>query len=814
MGTFWQDLRYGVRMLAKNPGFTAVAVLTLALGIGANTAIFSVVDAALLRPLPYGDPARLTVVRESVGKAGFGSVSYPNYLDWKTENHVFEDLAAFSPEEFLLTGGERAERIPGEMVSDSYFRLLGASPAEGRTFLLEETQTPGKGAVAILGYGLWQQRFGSDPHVLGRSIRVNDADYSIIGVMPKGFQGFSGTAKVWIPMAMYDIAWPQLAKFDFLHKRDVHWHRVLGRLKPGVSLEQAQAEMAAIGDRLAREYPQANEDRSVRVQLAQDALIGQFRAPLFLMLGAVGFVLLIACANVANLVLSRAASRTREIAIRVALGAERRRLVQQLFTENLWVVLAGAGLGLLLGAWGLDLLGSILPVNLPSFVDIRVDRGVLGFTLLLTALTWLLLGSLPAWKVSSPDLNESLREGARGSQGQYGRRIGGFLVVTEISLAFVLMIGAGLLLRSFVQMLHVDPGFRPDHLLTMRFDVPNKFTGEQRLRFSQQLVERLATVPGIESAALTFIDPFLWEGFSRGFVLEGHAPLPPAEIDTVYYHEISPNYFHTMGIPLLSGRDFTVRDDSHTPRIVIVTESFAKRYWPGENAIGKRIKFGSADWSYPWMEIVGVVGDIRYRSLRQDLEANPVIYAPLEQSEAIEGMNLMARTKGDPGSMAAPLRQAIQQYDADIPVYHIATVEQRIAEQGGETRAYASLLGFFALLALSLSAVGVYAVMSYAVAQRTHEIGIRMALGAQPGGVMRLVLRQSLKLTLAGLAIGAAGALALTRLLAGLLFGVKATDPLTFVGGSLLLAGVALVACYVPARRAMRVDPMVALRYE
>jgi predicted permease len=334
------------------------------------------------------------------------------------------------------------------------------------------------------------------------------------------------------------------------------------------------------------------------------------------MLGAVGFVLLIACANVANLVLTRASSRAREIAIRVALGAERQRLVQQLFTENLWVVLAGAGLGLLLAAWGMDLLASILPVGLPSFVDIRVDRGVLAFTLLLTALTWLLLGLLPAWKASSPDLNDSLREGARGSQGQHGRRIGGVLVIAEISLAFVLMIGAGLLLRSFAQMLQVDPGFRPDHLLTMRFDVPNKFTGEQRLQFGQQLLNRIATVPGIDSAALTFIDPFLWEGFSRGFTIEGHAPLPPAEIDTVYYHEISPNYFQTMGIPLLSGRDFAVRDDSHVPRIVIVTESFAKRYWSSEAAVGKRIKFGPADSNNPWMEIVGVVGDIRYRSLR------------------------------------------------------------------------------------------------------------------------------------------------------------------------------------------------------
>ena len=498
----------------------------------------------------------------------------------------------------------------------------------------------------------------------------------------------------------------------------------------------------------------------------------------------------------------------------MALGAERQRLVQQLFTENLWVVLAGAGLGLLLAVWGMDLLASVLPVNLPSFVDIRVDRGVLAFALLLTALTWLLLGLLPAWKASSPDLNDSLREGARGSQGQHGRRIGGVLVIAEISLAFVLMIGAGLLLRSFVQMLQVDPGFRPDHLLTMRFDVPNKFTGEQRLQFGQQLLNRIATVPGIDSAALTFIDPFLWEGFSRGFAIEGHAPLPPAEIDTVYYHEISPNYFHTMGIPLLSGRDFAVRDDSHVPRIVIVTESFAKRYWSSEAAVGKRIKFGAADSNNSWMEIVGVVGDIRYRSLRQDPEANPIIYAPLEQSEVIEGMNLMARTKGDPEGMVAPLRQAIQQYDSEVPVYHIAAVKQRIAEQGGETRAYASLLGFFALLALILSAVGVYGVMSYAVAQRTHEIGIRMALGAQPGGVLRLVLGQSLKLTLAGLALGAAAALALTRLLAGLLFGVKATDLTTFVAGSLLLAAVAVAACYIPARRAMRVDPMVALRHE
>ena len=814
MGAFWQDLRYGLRVLRKSPGFAAVAILTLALGIGANTAIFSVVDAALLRPLPYKDPASLMALRETVGKSGFGTVSFPNYEDWTVQNHVFEELAAYSAEEFHVTGGEQTERVSGEMVSDNYFRLLGVAPALGRTFLPEENETPGKGAVAVLSYGLWEQRFGADSSVLGRPVRINDADYIIVGVMPKGFRGFSGAAKIWIPMAMYDIAWPQLAKFDFLHKRDVHWHRVLGRLKPGVPQEQAQADMAAIGDRLAREYPEANRDRSVSVQAARDVLIGHFRTPLFLMLGAVGFVLLIACANVTNLLLARASSRAREIAIRVALGAGRWKLLQQLFTENLWVVLGGAGLGLLLAAWGVDVLASLLPVSLPTFVDIRVDRGVLAFTLLLTALTWLLLGLLPAWKAASPDLNDWLREGARGSQGRHGRRVGGVLVVAEISLAFVLMIGAGLLLRSFVQMLHVDPGFRPDHLLTMRFDVPNRFIGEQRLQFGQRLLNRIATVPAIDSAALTFADPFLWEGFSREFAIEGHAPLPPAEMDTVYYHEISPNFFHTMGIPLLSGRDFTVRDDSHVPRILIVTESFAKRYWPGQNAVGRRIKFGPADSNAPWMEVVGVVGDIRYRSLRQDPEANPVIYAPLEQSEVIEGMNLMARTKGDPEGMAAPLRQAIQQYDSEIPVYHVATVEQRIAEQGGETRAYASLLGFFALLALLLSAVGVYGVMSYAVAQRTHEIGIRMALGAHPSGVLRLVLEQSLKLTLSGLALGVVGALVLTRLLAGLLFGVRETDPITFAVGALLLAAVALAACCIPARRAMRVDPIVALRHE
>jgi predicted permease len=818
MDTLWQDLRCAARSLAKSRGFTAVAVFTLALGIGANTAIFSVVNAALLRPLPYPHPERLVTLWESVG-AGANPVAYPNYLDWRAQNHVFDELAAYSVVDDLnLVAGGKAERLIGEVVSDSYFPLLGVKTAIGRTFLPEENQTPMTKPVALIGYGLWQRQFGADPAVIGKTAIINEAAYTIVGVMPPGFRGLRGHAELWIPMMMRDAAWPQAAQFDFLHNRDIHWHRVVGRLKPGITLERARADMEAIGARLAAAYPQENRDRGVGLAPAQARMVSDLRSPLYVLLGAVGFVLLIACANVANLFLVRASGREREIAVRVALGAGRGRLLRLMLTEGVLLGLVGGLLGVALSYGGVQLLAALFADRLPGFVEIQVDAVVLAFTLVISVTTGTLLALVPALRATRVNLNDALKEGAKGSAGLHGQRVGGALVISEVALALVLMVGAGLLLRSFERLLRVNPGFRADHLLTLRFDLPNqKYSGQARQAVAQQIVERAGAIPGVESAAITYTDPYIWDGINRGFSVEGHAPIDNAESDTVYYHEVTPNYFHTMDVPILAGRDFYAQDAAQAPHVVMVNEAFARHFWPGESAIGKRIKYGPLeqnDPKYGWMPVVGVVANTKFSSLQQDANAAPLIYGPVMQSEVIINLSLLVRTKTDPLSMADSMRRVIQGFDSDMPVYSVASLEERIAGQAAGTRSYAVLLGLFAALALVLSAVGIYGVMAYGVARRTHEVGIRMALGAQPRDVLRLVARRGLALTLAGIGIGLAAAVALTRLMSSLLFGVTPTDAVTFAAVAALLAAVALLASYLPARRATRVDPLVALRYE
>jgi predicted permease len=815
MDTLLQDLRYSFRLLARKPGFTIVAVLTLALGIGANTAVFSVVSAVLLRSLPYDAPERLVVVSEAIEKEP-RPVSYPNFLDWQAQNEVFDSVAAHCPTVITYTTAERAERVQGEMVSDNYFSLLGVTPVQGRAFLPEENSSPGSGPVVILSYGCWRNMFGADPSLVGRRLKLNGADYTVIGIAPEGFKGFSAEADMWVPMAMYHTLWPQTAQFNFLANRDVHFHRVLGRLKPGVDRARAQAEMETIAARLEQDYPKENANRNALVIPAQERLVGDVRPALFVLLVAVAFVLLIACANVASLMLAKAAARGREIAIRQALGAGRFRLVRQLLTESTVIALIGGAAGLLVAVWGVDLLVSILPVSLPKFATAGIDRGVLAFTLTVSLLTGLVLGLVPALQASKLDLRESLNEGGRSLGGSSkGRRTRSLLIVSEIALALMLMIGAGLMLKSFRQMQTAQTGFAPDGLLTMRFDVPNKkYEGAERLRVGQRLIERLETVAGIQSVAITFTDPFLWDGINRGFTVEGMPPDPPGAQDSVYFHDISPNYFHTMEIPFVAGRDFTTADDNTASRVAIVSQAFARRYWPGEEAVGKRIKYGPLDSKHSWMTIVGVVGNVKFVNLRHDLDAFPIVYVPLLQSEVVINLNVMARTRGNPAAMVSSIRNEIQRFDAEMPVYNISTMQERLAEQASETRSYTLLMGLFASLALMLSVVGIYGVMSYMVSERTREIGIRMALGAGRGDVLRLVITQGMGLAAAGIAIGLGGAILLTRFMESLLYGVSATDPMTFAALSLLLAGVALVACFIPARRATKVDPMVALRHE
>ena len=814
MEAFWQDVRYGLRLLAGKPGFASIAVLTLALGIGANTAIFSVVNGVLLRSLPYAESDRLVFAAESVGGRPM-PVSYPNFLDWRTQQSVFQKLAAYSADDFKMAGLDQAERVTGELVSDDYFELLGMTAIRGRSFLPEENSKPGAGPVAVISHGFWQSRFGGDDKVLGRIVRLNEADFTIIGVAPEGFHGFSGIAEVWMPMMMYSELYPATARFNFLAARDIHWHRVLGRLNPGVSLATAQTEMETIGARLAKDFPQANEGRGVTLIAARERVVAKLRTPLLVLLAAVAFVLLIACANVANLFLARAAARSREMAIRLALGASRWRVIRQLLTESLIVAALGGATGLLLALWGVELLVSVLPISLPRFAAVGIDARVLAFTSAISIITGVLMGVVPALQASKTELNQTLKEGSRSAGGPRGNRVRSALVAAEIALALMLMIGAGLMLRSFQRMLTTDAGFKPDHLVTLRFDAPNKkYQDEQRTTLGQRMVERLEAVPGVESVGATFVDPFVWAGINLAYTIEGKPPIDPAERDTVYYHNISPNYLHTMGIPLRAGRDFALGDDLRSPQVMIVSASFARRYWPDEDPLGKRVKFGPESSTKPWMTVVGVAGDMKFRTLRQDETAEPVIYTPLLQTRVVISISLIVRTKVDSSSMLVTLRREVQAFDPDIPVYSVATIEDRLRDQTAETRSYALLLALFAMLAVLLAAMGIYGVMAYSVAQRTHEIGVRIALGAQPRDVQRLVVGHGMLIAMIGIAAGLIGAFSLTRVMSALLFNVSATDPMTFVVIALTLVAVALVACLIPARRATKVDPMVALRYE
>ena len=809
------ELRFALRMLRKNSAFTAVAVITLALGIGVNTAIFSVVHAVLLRSIPYPEPERLVLLQETIGKDKPASVSYPNFLDWQKQNQVFDEIASFSQDEFSIAGGKETERVSGELVSDNYFRTLGVAPAKGRAFRPDENLTPGAHPVAVLSWNCWQHRYASDPNLVGKTVRINESEYTIVGIMPEGFQGFSGDAELWIPMIMSDTLWPYRAQFDFLHSRDIHWHRSLGRLKPEITLERARADMDTIGARLASAYPRANATRGVRITPATKALTGTLRSPLLLLLGSVFLILMIASVNVANLMLARSISREREIAIRAALGAGRKKLILQLLTESTLLAALGGSLGFLLAVWGIDLLISILPVQLPSFVHVQMDPRVLGFTCFVSLTTGIVLGLVPALRSSRPDLNTSLKTGTPGSGERHGNKIRSTLVITQMALALMLMIGAGLMIRSFQQLSIIDPGFRPDHLVTLRFEVPNKkYQGEQRFQMGTKLLARIQTVSGVRSAGLTNTDLFLWGGITRGFTLENHAPISPAEQDTVYFENISPNFLDTMGIPLLKGRDVTIHDDATAPGVAIVSDAFARRYWPEGEAIGKRFKYGPSDSKASWITITGIAKDVRSLGLRNNPENEPVVYTPLLQSEVVSSLSLVVRTLPEPSAMLETLRGEIGNFDPDIPVYSISTVQQRFVMETMETRSYALLMSLFAGLAMLLSVVGIYGVMAYSVIQRRKEMGIRLALGAQRADLLRMVLGSGLRLSMIGAAIGIGGALALSRLLTGLLFGIRNTDPFTFVLVPVFLVITALIAGMLPAIRAATVDPLTALRYE
>jgi putative ABC transport system permease protein len=806
MGTILQDLRYGIRVLWKSPGVTLIAVLALALGIGANTAIFSVVNAVLLRPLPYAQPEQLVVMWRTTPKRGItqGSSSFLNFADYRAQNSSFAALTAYSSTSSALAGRETPAQVQGIRATADFFKVLGTGPLMGRTFMPEDERAGGV-PVVVISYGMWQGRFGSDPNIIGQQIMLDGQSKTITGVMPASFQFqfVDDPPEFWEPLDPTG---------ELNKQRGANYLQVLGRLNAGVTLEQAETEMKGIAARLEQQYPDANAGRSVHLVSALEDMVGELRPTLLVLLGAVALVLLIACANVANLLLARAAGRGREIAVRVALGASRWRIVRQLLTESVLLSALGGGLGLLLAVWGIDLLGAVVPADIPRFGETDLDLTVLSFTLGATILTGLIFGLAPALSASRLDLNEALKEGGRSAtEGRARNRLRSLLIVAEVALSLMLLIGAGLLIKSFIRLRNTDPGFDAKRVLTTSLSMPSiKYKEDEQItRFVEQTLERISRIPNVEAVGAGMPLPFSGNTMNISFTVDGQPVPAPGDEPISGARIITPAYLQAMSIPVIRGRAFTAQDKADAPKVILINETLARKYFPGEDPVGKRLTLGLNDING---EIVGVIGDVRSSSLSK--EAGPEFYVPLEQVP-FSDLSLVVRTSfDDPALVAESLRAAVQEVDKDQPLYEVRTMNSLIANSVARQRFSMTLLALFAAFALLLACVGIFSVMSYLVTQRTHEIGIRMALGAQTRDVLRMILGRGMTLTLIGIGIGLAASFALTRVMRGLLFGVSATDPLTFTGVSLLLALVALAACYLPARRAARVDPMVALRYE
>ena len=806
----YHDLRYGFRMLRKQPGFAAIAIFALALGIGANTAIFSVVNSVLLRPLPYADPARLMAVWETNAHLGpamrnRNEVALGNFRDWRARSRVFDQFGALFHANVNLTGIAEPERIQSVVVTTNLFQLLGVQPMLGRSFSPDE-EKPDSPRVVILSHSLWQQRFGSDQNLLGKILTLNGNPVTVIGIMPPAFElQFPSSMRVdmWLPMRF------EANDFD----RKTHYLYVLARLKQGVLREQAQAEMNVIAGQLQQQHPDTNAEKGINVVPLHKQIVGDIQSYLYVLFAAVGFVLLIACANVANLLLARVAARRREVAVRIALGASRRRIICQLLTESLMLSALGGLLGLLLAYWGIDLLVALTPPDVPRLREIGLHAPVFGWTLAISILTGVLFGLAPALQASKPDVNDALKEsGGRNPGGLQGSRVRNLLVVSEVALAVLLLVGAGLMIKSFARLRQVDPGFEPKNLLTMNISLPRqKYREPQQANiFFEQLLQRVKAVAGVESVGGIDPLPLSDSNVTTGFVVEGAPFLELANRPEVGERAVTPDYFQTMRIPVLKGRAFTGQDRDNTPPVIVINEALARRYWPNEEAVGKRLGFDDSN-KQVWREIVGVVGNVKHQSL--DAEAKPEVYFPYQQYPK-NFMSLVVRTASDPAGMMAAIRNQVLSIDKDQPVFDIKTMDQRIAKSVAPSRFVMLLLGIFSALALVLAAVGIYGVMAYLVTQRTREIGIRMAIGAQPRDVFRMVIGQGMMLALIGVGIGLVGAFGLTRLMTSMLFGVEPTDPVTFAIISVLLVLVALVACYLPSRRATKVDPTVSLRYE
>ena len=808
------DVRYGVRQLCRNPGFAAVAILTLALGIGANTAIFSAVDAVLLRPLPFSRPHRLaSVLSVQIPRGNGREASYPDFLDWRARNHVFDQMAVYRNENFTLKSDGEPVHISGAVVSADLFSLLGVTPRLGRTFLPGDDapgSVNGTDAV-ILSNGFWQARFGSDPQIVGRALNLDGRAFTVVGVAPPGFQfPIQGEPiDLWATIA---VDMPSGGN-GMGAQRGAHYLDVIARLKPSVTFAQAQAEMNSIVGTLNRQYPNIHP-RAARVVPELDGLAGPARPGLLILLAAVGCLLLIACANVANLLLARASARQREMFIRAALGAGRGRVIRQVLTESILLSLLGGLMGLLLGLRGVDVLVRLVPVDIPRLAQASLDGRVLVFVTAVSALTAFLFGLAPALAGSKFDLIEPLKESRQGFSLRLRRtRTNGALVIGEVAMALVLLASAGLLIRSFISLESADPGFDSGHVLTLRLDSPPNYSQAQQPRFFSEVIDRVRALPGVRSVSGVFGLPFSEVDARTGFAIEGQSVEKANRPETAYL-AVAPHYFQTLGIPLEKGRDFTAHDGLGSLPVAIINEALARRYFPHQDPIGRRIQPGISNGygnKEPLREIVGVVGDVKLHDLAAN--AGSQCYVPLSQSP-LGLMTLVVRTDGDPLSLAPAVRSVIASANKDVVVYNLATLQELITRSVAAPRFLTLFLGMFASLAVLLAAVGLYGLVSYSVALRTQELGIRMALGAEKRDVLRMVIGQGLKLALIGVAIGVAGALALTRFLSSLLYGVKPTDPLTFIAVSLILIAVALLACYIPARRAAKVDPMVALRYE
>jgi predicted permease len=809
MESFRKDISYALRGLRKRPGFTLVALLTLALGIGANASIFSVVNAVLLQPLKFKDPDRLFIVWEDAAFAGFpqNTPAPANFIDWKTQNRSFEDMAAIGFSSFNLTGDGEPERLSAHSVTANLFPLLGVQPLLGRSFTIEEDQ-PGFNKVAILSYQLWQTRYGGVRDIINRQILLNGEKYTVIGVMPSDFQFLESYIRLWVPLAL-----DQEEKAN----RGGHYLTVVARLKPVVSAAQAQADMSTLMTRIARDYPNETFDGKLGAVVVplREHLVGDSRGPLLVLLVAVAFVLLIACANVAGLLLARAIGRRREIALRVALGASRLRVVRQLLTESLLLALLGGAIGVLLANLSFAFLEKLVPATLTLSTHLGLDLKVLLFALGVSVITGVVFGLVPAIQTAKVDINEALKQSS--TRATSGGKLRSGIIVFEVALAIVLLVGAGLLIQTLYRLFNQYSVLQPDKVLTLRTVLPRAKYGEpaKRITFYNQVLERIEHLPGVESAGYTTSVPLSWKGGTSGFYPEGVTqPIPGMAYDA-NHRQVSRDYLKTMQIPLLQGRHFTPQDNERSLPVVIVNETMARQYWPAQNALGRRLKLGDPNEDIPWLEVIGVVADVRQMGLDEPVKAE--MYLPYQQMTThpwFMPRDLAIRTSGDPAALVGAVRQIVREVDPDQPISNVATMSELLGEEAAQRRLGMLMLVAFSGLALLLAAIGIYGVLAYFVTQHTAEIGVRMALGASQRNILLMILRRGMSLTLLGVAVGLTAAFGMTRLMSSLLFEVRAVDPLTFVLAPVVIGLTSLGASLIPARRAIKVDPLVALRYE